>query len=232
MDFASVMKELEACGTAQNRKVYPRHGIKEPFFGVPWADLKRLMKSIKQDQTLAEQLWESGVYDARILATMIADPAACSDALLDRWVNQLNGHAITDALSRVAAGAPGAVKNCRRWIKSKSEWISQLGWNIVTHWALYDDELPDDGFLEDLALIESTLKKAKNRTRYSMNNAIIAIGGRNASLKKAVRVAKSVGKVEVDHGETGCKTPDAVPYIKRVEAHRKATAKRAAAKHA
>ena len=230
-DFASVMKELEACGTAQNRKVYARQGMKEPMFGVSYANLGKLTKRIKQDQALAEQLWDSGVHDARVLATMIADPSACSDALLARWVKQLNGYPLTDALSRVAAESPGARKNCRAWIKSKSEWISQLGWNVVTHWAFYDPSVPDDDFRQDLALIKSSLHKAKNRTRHSMNNAIISIGMRSPALKKeAIRVAKSVGKVEVDHGETACKTPDAVEYLKRVETHRKAKAKSAAAK--
>ena len=50
-----------------------------------------------------------------------------------------------------------------------------------------------------------------------MNDAIIAIGARSAALRdKAVASAIRVGKVMVDHGETGCKTPDAVPYIEKI----------------
>ena len=57
---------------------------------------------------------------------------------------------------------------------------------------------------------------------------MISIGGRNSRLqRKAVAAAKRIGKVEVDHGETGCKTPDAVSYIKKkAAAYNKKTRKR------
>jgi hypothetical protein len=55
-----------------------------------------------------------------------------------------------------------------------------------------------------------------------MNNAVIAIGIRSPTLRKlALTVAKRIGKVEVDHGETNCKTPDAAAYILKTVAHRK-----------
>jgi len=34
-------------------------------------------------------------------------------------------------------------------------------------------------------------------------------------------MAAAIGKVEVDHGETSCKTPDAVPYIEKALARKK-----------
>ena len=59
-----------------------------------------------------------------------------------------------------------------------------------------------------------------------MNNALINIGTRNASLrKKATAAAKRIGKVAVDHGETNCKTPDAAAYIKKVADHQRKKAK-------
>ena len=60
-----------------------------------------------------------------------------------------------------------------------------------------------------------------------MNNAVINIGVRNSRLqRKTIAAAKRIGKVEVDHGETGCKTPDAVSYIKKTVAYKKKTRKR------
>jgi hypothetical protein len=55
-----------------------------------------------------------------------------------------------------------------------------------------------------------------------MNQAVIGIGVRNDALRRlAVAAAKRIGKVEVDHGETGCKTPDAAAYIEKTVAYRK-----------
>ncbi|HBY07660.1 MAG TPA: DNA alkylation repair protein, partial [Chloroflexi bacterium] len=72
MNFDETMQALETMGTAQNRKIYARHGVGENMFGVSVANLKTLKKQIKKDHTLALQLWSSGNHDARYLATMIA----------------------------------------------------------------------------------------------------------------------------------------------------------------
>ena len=49
-----------------------------------------------------------------------------------------------------------------------------------------------------------------------MNGALISIGIRNARLrKKALEAARRIGRVDVDHGETSCKTPDAVAAIQK-----------------
>ena len=60
-----------------------------------------------------------------------------------------------------------------------------------------------------------------------MNMALISIGGsREALREKAIAASRRIGKVEVDHGETGCKTPVAEPYINKMWARREARGKR------
>ena len=98
--------------------------------------------------------------------------------------------------------------------------MSSAGWNLVTNLAQNSETLDDAFFEEKLAQIEAIIHSAPNRTRYAMNNTLICIGCRNKNLeKKAIAAAKRIGPVEVDHGETGCKTPDAVSYIKKTLAH-------------
>ena len=63
-----------------------------------------------------------------------------------------------------------------------------------------------------------------------MNQALISLGIRNPQLEKMARAAaKKIGKVEVDHGQTSCQTPDAAAYMTKTLAYRK---KKAAAKKA
>lgn len=86
---------------------------------------------------------------------------------------------------------------------------------------MVQDEVTDDYYIACLAEIESDIHGSPNRVRHAMNQALICIGVRNNALrKKALAVAKRIGKVEVDHGETGCKTPDAASYIDNTLAHR------------
>jgi 3-methyladenine DNA glycosylase AlkD len=222
MEYNEVMRELEAMGTAQNRKIYGRHGVRGDMFGVSYANLGKLKKKIKVDHDLAVALWASGNHDARVLATMVADPEMVTARDLDTWVKELDNYVLTDAFSGLAGKSAAGRKKINRWIKSRSEWIKSAGWNLVGGMALHSEDV-DDAVLETyLKTIESGIHTAPNRVRHSMNMALISIGMRNAALeKKAVAAAGRIGKVEVDHGETSCKTPDAAAYIKKVRARRR-----------
>lgn len=222
MTKTEVMKELRANGTAQNRKVYRRHGIEGEMFGVSYAALGKLKKKIKTDQALAEQLWDTGNHDARILATMIADPSAVKVSTLNAWVKEADSRVLAAAVSNVAAEAPSVKGRMEKWTASRNEMVACTGWHTLASIARQDNELPNVYFVKYLATIESTVHTSPNWAKYAMNNALINIGVRNAALeKKAVAAAKRIGKIDVDHGETGCKTPDAAAYIKKTLTHRR-----------
>lgn len=219
MTLKQTIKELEKAGTEQNRKVYRRHGVKGDMYGVSYANLRKLAKSIKKNQKLAEELWSTGNHDARVLATMIADPNTVDVKTLKAWVKNLDNYVVTDALSAFVAKTFFATELAEAWTKLKGEWAGQAGWNLVAHIAMSDELKSDAYFEERLATIEKSLGRSRNRVKHAMNGAIIAIGMRNKDLEKAaVATAKKVGKIDVDHGETGCVTPDAADYIKKAKA--------------
>ena len=140
MTYQAAMKELKSCGTAQNRKVYGRHGVKGEMFGVSFANLKALARKIKTDHELATKLWESGNHDARILATMVADPERLGAGQLDAWARSLDNYVITDALAGLVARSKHARAKADKWGKSKDDHVGQLGWNLVS-WFMSDREL-------------------------------------------------------------------------------------------
>lgn len=227
MDLKTVMQQLESMGTAQNRKVYSRHGVSVEMFGVSYANLSKLQKAIKVDHDLALQLWETGNHDARILATQVADPALLNDKTAEGWVKVLSDYVETDAMAKLVARSPIARKKAGKWLKSNSEWIGAAGWSLVAHLALTDQSLPDDYFEPLIDRIEKTIHTRKNRVRHEMNGALIAIGLRSSRLeKRAISAARKIGKVEVDHGQTSCKTPDAIEYIRKAQAYRHKSARR------
>ncbi|RMH69917.1 MAG: DNA alkylation repair protein [Gemmatimonadetes bacterium] len=222
MTYEEAMHALEAAGTAQNRKVYQRHGVPEPVFGVSYANLDKLKKQIKVDHALATALWASGNHDARVLATKIADPQQADDTLLDQWVTDLNNYVICDALSAYVAKTALAQTKMEQWVLAEEEWIGSTGWNVLAHLAMKDKKLPDAYFEAYLPQIEARIHQSKNRIRYAMNGALIALGLRSDALaEKAIAVAERIGTVAVDHGETGCKTPSAVEYIQKGRARKK-----------
>lgn len=223
MELNEVLAALEAAGTAQNRKVYRRHGVADPLYGVSYATQGKLAKPNKHDTELAIGLWETGNHDARILAAMIADPREIRSSRLDEWVRDLANYVLTDAFSDLVAHSPFARAKIGRWTRSAREFVGAAGWNVLARLARQDPELKDEELEDFLVTIEAEIHGRKNRARHSMNSALISIGIRNSRLeRKALAAAGRIGKVEVDHGETSCKTPDATAYIKRAVARTRA----------
>lgn len=222
MDCRAALKELESLGTAQNRKVYGRHGVRGPMFGVSYKNLGALTKKLKTNHSLALELWNSGNHDARVLATMVADPTRLDGATAERWVSNLDNYVLTDALAKLVGESPVARRKAEKWTKSKQEWIGAAGWNVMAHLAMNDTGLEDAFFAELVPRIEKGIHASPNRTRHSMNMALITIGVRNPKLRKlALAAAARIGRVEVEHGQTGCKTPDAAAYIAKTLEHRR-----------
>jgi 3-methyladenine DNA glycosylase AlkD len=198
------------------------------MFGVSYAVQRALAKKAGRDQALAEELWASGNHDARILATLVADPDAISAEMIDDWARELDNYVLMDAFSAIVAETPQAASHALRWKDAAKEMVGAAGWNVIAALAMRSDAFDDAALESFLDTIEADIHKRGNRVRHAMNGALIAIGMRNAELeKRAVAVARAIGPVDVDHGETGCKTPDAASYIvKSRERSRKNTATR------
>ncbi len=212
MDFQETMRELELLGSEQTRKTFLRHGAPEPLFGVKLGDLEKLRKRIKTNPGLAEALWDTGNADARMLATMVADAPAMSRVQLEAWVRALNWHTLVDVFTNtVMLRSPHAREVLEAWTAEPGEMQGRAGWALLAALASKTDMLKDEELAPWLPRIEQGIHAAQNRVREAMNTALIAIGGRGGALQEqALEVAKRIGKVEVFHGDTACKTPDAV----------------------
>ncbi len=216
MAIEKVMQELETVGTEQNRNVYKKHGVSDAMFGVSFGNLRPLAKKYAKDHELARALWETGNHDARILATMIADPQKADHDLVDRWADDINNYVLCDELARYISNTGLARPKMELWIQSDDEWLGRLGWKLAALLAMSGAGVQDTTFAKYLYILEKEIHQQPNRKREAMNEALIAIGIRNESLRTlALEVAARVGAVEVDHGDTNCKTPKALPYINK-----------------
>lgn len=227
MTAEELLAELRTLGSEKTRKTYARHGIRGDVLGVSYADLEKLTKRIRTDHALSLALWDSGVHDARILATKVADAKRMDAGLLDGWVETAANQIEADAAAAVAVGTPHAKDLAKRWLASDALWVQRAGWSLVGRLARDGADLPDKFFDPYLAAIERAIHTSPNRIREGMNSALIAIGCRNDALEaKALAAAKRIGKVHIDHGDTDCKTPDAAEYIKKTRARQASKAAR------
>lgn len=223
MNYAEAMANLARLGTEQNRKIAKRHGVAEPLFGVEQQSLDRLRKISGVDTELARALWASGNHDARIFATQIADPSELDPDVLETWSRDLDNYILSDALAKLASGVAGARQTAEAWIESDEEWIGRAGWITLTHLLRREDVYSDAEAEAFLPQIEQRIGEAQNRVKDAMLNALIAIGGRGEELgEKALAASARIGKVQVDHGRTGCKTPDPESMIRKMLARKAA----------
>ena len=222
MTANQVLKELKALGNESTKKTLVRHGADpDACYGVKIGDMKPLQKKIKVDYQLALDLFDSGVYDAMYLAGLIADDARMTKKDLRKWAKAparrlFNGSTIP----WVAVGSPHGADLAAEWIAAKDDAIAAIGWNTLTSILSVapDEELDIPAHKKLLKRVEKEIHKAGNETKYAMNNFVIACGCFVVPLNEAARKsAEKIGEVEVDHGDTACKTPFAPDYIAKVE---------------
>ncbi len=154
---------------------------------------------------------------------MIIDTKQAQEDLLDRMVKDISCYSLVDIFVRnIVSRSPHARKKMEQWIESKDEWVGRAGWMLLSILAMQDKDFPDSQLGQYLETIEKNIHQAENRTRRAMNSALISIGIRNDKLERlAIAAAHRIGPVEVDHGETACKTPDAAAYIQKARTRAK-----------
>ena len=216
-----VMLELLKFGNEQTKKIFTRHGAREPFYGVKVGDLKTLVKKIKTDHKLALELFSTGNSDAMYLAGLIADENLVTREELQDWVKNAYWYMLSEyTVPWLAAESQYGWELALEWIDSTEEGIASSGWSTLSNMVSFrpDEELDHDKLSALLDRVARDIHQDQNRVRYTMNGFVIAIGSYVEALtKKANEVATSIGKVHVDVGGTACKVPLATEYIKKIE---------------
>lgn len=217
MNAQEILPALKKLGKPSTAAIYKRHGSGDNVYGVLTSEIAKLQKKIKVDHPLALDLWKSGNAEARILALQVADPAKVTKTIADGFLKEAPVRFLDIYLAGLLAKSPVADETMRAWMKSPEESRRELGYAILSARLREDGGSIKDADAERLlATIEKEIHKSPNWARRAMNGALIAIGVYKPALrKKAIETAKRIGKVDVDHGETGCKTPDAAPYIEK-----------------
>lgn len=230
MTVDEVMQKLKELGTEQTKKTFFNHGAREPFFGVRVGDLKKLVKSVKKDQDLALALYQTGNHDAMYLAGLSVDPKKMTKEILQDWAKKAYWYMLAEyTVASVAAESKFAIELAREWIQSEDEIIATCGWSTYSNYlSITPDDKLDMGEIRSLLdQVEQTIHQERNRVKYNMNNFVISVAAYVVELhESATEVAKRIGKVHVNVGNTACKVPLATEYIQKIEARGKIGSKR------
>jgi 3-methyladenine DNA glycosylase AlkD len=197
-DVAAALAWLQRRGTRANRDGMARYAIVAPkVFGVSVTAIRQLGTAMGRRHDLAEGLWASGWYEARMLVAFVADPARVTPAQMDRWARDFDNWAICDTLTfHLFDRSPHAWTRVDRWARQDAEFVKRAAFALLAALALHDTAAPDARFLERLPLIEAAAHDPRNFVKKGVSWALRGIGSRNvplhaAALALAARLAAS-----------------------------------------
>ena len=197
MTTREVLAWLKKKGTRRTVLGMARYGIvAKRAFGVPMGTLLSLRKKVGMDHDLAIALWASGWYEARLLASLVGDPARVTRRQMNSWAASFENWADCDtACFNLFDRTPFAWERARQWVKSPREFVKRGGFVLMACLALHDKAAADKRFLSLLPLIERGAGDERNFVKKAVSWALRGIGRRNRSLNaSAVAVAKRLAQ--------------------------------------
>lgn len=184
---AQVVDRLREAADASRKPGMAHVGITvDRALGVSIPHLRRIARDHRGDHALALDLWRTGIHEARILASMVDDPARVTREQMDRWVADLDSWDLCDQvcnnLFRRAAPADAAA---RSWARRSEEYVKRAAFTIVAAQAVHDRERDDAYFLAWLPRIRRAATDDRNAVKKAVNWSLRQIGKRNLVLHRA-----------------------------------------------
>jgi 3-methyladenine DNA glycosylase AlkD len=191
----AIMDELAGMASEDNRAGMARYGIRtDDAFGVPVPELRRIAKGHRRDHDLALALWETGNHEARILASMVDDPAQVTEEQMESWAGDFDSWDVCDQVtSNLFDKTPFAYDKVAEWSGREDEWVKRAAFATAAALAVQDKAAADERFVPFLALIRREAGDDRNFVKKAVNWALRNIGKRSAALHaSAIATAEAI----------------------------------------
>ncbi len=172
-----------------------RFGIRgQVVYGISLPTLRALAKSIGRNHELAQQLWDSGVHEAQLLATLVDVPASVTTAQMERWVAEFDSWDVCDqCCSNLFGETPFAGQKISEWTERDEEFVKRAGFVLMAVLAVHDKKAPNAQFEAYLPVIARHAQDERNFVKKAVNWALRQIGKRNLGLNaSAVAAAQTI----------------------------------------
>jgi 3-methyladenine DNA glycosylase AlkD len=230
----TALAALEKAGSKKHADGMQRFGIGAvKTFGVPMGEVQKLGKRIGKDHELAKALWASGVYDARMLASYVAEAEKVTREEMEAWVAAFDNWAVCDTVAfALWDRVPFAWEKIDAWAKRDEEFVKRAAFALMASIALHDKGDIDKQCVKGIALCETAADDKRNFVKKGVSWALRTIGSRSVALReKAIasgtKLAKSDDATERWIGKDVVKDLERPMVAKRVA---EKDAKRAAKK--
>jgi 3-methyladenine DNA glycosylase AlkD len=199
VNAAGIIALLRARRNPRNIEGQRRYGIRSTAeqLGIAAPFLRAIAREHRRDHALALELWDSGIHEARVLATLIADPKQITRGQAEKWVRVCDNWAATDSLAFLLDRTDFAEMKAHAWSARRTEFVKRTGFAMMAGMAVHRKELPDEVFRRMLPVIARAASDERNFVRKAVNWALRQIGKRNPRLRRAaIAEAKRIARLD------------------------------------
>ena len=190
-----VLQTLEEMGDPSRLEGMARYGIRtDHAVGVTVTELRHLARGLRPHHELAAALWASGIHEARILASLVDEPARVSQAQMDAWVADLDSWDVCDGVcGNLFDRTPFALDKAVEWSTREPELEKRAAFALMASAAVHRRDLPDAAFASVLPVIREQASDDRNYVKKAVSWALRQIGKRSAELNaRAIRTAERI----------------------------------------
>lgn len=186
-DVRAVLAWLEVTGTQAVRDDMARYGLpSEGAYGIPVGSLQKEAKRLGRSHALAAALWDSGRYEARMLASFVDEPSLVTGAQMDRWCRDFDNWGLCDTVCfQLFSYARDPWPKVAKWAALKDEFAKRGAFALLWSLTVHDKTAEDARFVHGLQLIEQAATDERNFVRKGVDMALRATAKRNAALHAA-----------------------------------------------
>lgn len=189
MNAHDIITRLKSLENPTNIAGMARFGITgNKVLGISMPILRALAKEVGKNHELALELWQSGIHEAQILASIIADPKQATDQLLETWVKDFDSWDVCDqTCMNFFVKTQFAHDKIIAWSERPEEFVKRAAFALIACFANGHKNTPDRFYLEFFPLIKRETNDDRNFVKKAVNWALRGIGKRNLFLNQAAR---------------------------------------------
>ena len=186
MELRTALAELSNRADPTRKPGMARVGIDVAHaLGVSIPNVRAIAKRCGTDHDLALELWRTGIHEARILATLVADPRALTEDEMEALVGDLSSWDVCDFAADVFGRSNVGVRKVRAWAGRPEGFVKRCAFSMIARRAVWAKDAPDREFLGYLPLIRGAATDDRNEVKKGVSWALRQIGKRNRALHAA-----------------------------------------------
>jgi 3-methyladenine DNA glycosylase AlkD len=195
----TAVKKLKSMANPKNVEGMARFGINpKNTLGVSIPFIRKLGKELGKDHRLAGELWETGIHEARILASLVEEPEKITSSQMDKWAADFDSWDVCDQVCmNLFDRTPFAYRKIVQWSGRREEFVRRAAFSLIASLACHDKAAKDAVFEKLLPVIKKASTDERNFVRKAVNWALRGVGKRNRKLNaKALETAREIAAMD------------------------------------